>query len=94
MSAELLMGQPRDQRSSRRICVPVTMATQGTEVVCCLQELFRSTAEILESSTNCRLGRNVAQQKCADQAELAIFGKQCLQTLPISDVETKILKFL
>lgn len=67
----------------------------GAQRVCAASSmLFRSMAEILESSTNCWLGRNVAQQTYADQAELAIFGKQCLQRLPISDVETKILKFL
>ena len=49
--------------------------------------LFRPVAEILESSTNCWLGRNVAQQKCAERAELAVFGKQRLPRLPISDAE-------
>lgn len=47
--------------------------------------LLRSVAATLESLTNYWLRRNVTQQKCADCAQPAIFRKQYLRRLPISD---------
>lgn len=60
--------------------------------------LFRSVAEILESSTNCWLGRNVAQQKCAERAELAVLESSVFrdsQSLTQSlEISVDVLPFL